>query len=309
MPEITKVKTSNHDEWLALRSKYIGGSDAAAVVGLNPWVSPYSLWAEKTGKVPGFSGNLATEVGTYLEEFVAKKFEAVTGKKVRRVNQSFFNSTYPWAIANIDREVVGEDAGLEIKTTSELNLKRFKGKEYPANYYCQCVHYLAVTGKQRWYLAALIGNRDFKWFEVERDENEIASLMALESDFFEHVKNNTSPGIDGTAATAETLNTIYAESSETSIELYGYDSLLDQYMAFGDQIRELEQQRNEYANKIKEYMGESENGIGNRYRVSWKSGTRRTFDNKRFAKDNPGIDLSDYYKETSTRTFRVSEIK
>lgn len=150
---ITKQATANYEEWKALRHKYIGGSDAAAVVGMNSYVSPYTLWAEKTGRLPGFDGNLATEVGTYLEEFVAQKFAQETGKKVRKSNLSWFNDQYPWAIANIDREIVGEDAGLEIKTTTELNLSKFKGGEYPANYYVQIVHYLAVTGKKRWYLA------------------------------------------------------------------------------------------------------------------------------------------------------------
>ena len=155
---ITKVKTANHDEWKALRSKYIGGSDAAAVVGLNPFSSAYSLWAEKTGRIPGFDGNLATEVGTYLEEFVAQKFAQETGKKVRKCNLSFLNDDYPFAIANIDREIVGEDAGLEIKTTDSLNLKKFKGGEYPDNYYVQMVHYMAVTGKKKAALpAGLVG--------------------------------------------------------------------------------------------------------------------------------------------------------
>ena len=86
---IKKVTTKNHEEWLELRSHYLGGSDAAAVVGLNAYASPYSLWTEKTRRVPGFSGNLATEVGTFLEEFVAQKFAQVTGKKVRKCNQSF----------------------------------------------------------------------------------------------------------------------------------------------------------------------------------------------------------------------------
>lgn len=155
MPEITKVRTADREEWRALRSRYIGGSDAAAVVGMNAYVSPYSLWAEKPGDFRAFPGNLATEVGTYLEDFVARKFAEVTGKKVRRANHSFFNSDYPWAIANIDREIIGEDAGLEIKTTDTMNLNEFRGGEYPANYYVQSVHYLAVTGRQRWYLAVL----------------------------------------------------------------------------------------------------------------------------------------------------------
>lgn len=304
---ITKVKTSSREAWEELRSHYIGGSDAAAVVGLNQFSSPYALWAEKTGKVPGFSGNLATEVGTYLEEFVAQKFAAETGKKVRKSNQSFFNSDYPWAIANIDREIVGEDAGLEIKTTSELNTKKFKGGEYPANYYCQCVHYLAMTGKQRWYLAVLIGNRDFRWFTIERDEAEIAALMAAEADFWELVKNNTPPVADGSQATTEAIKTIYAESNENTVDLTLENAALSQYIALGKQIAELEAMRDEAANKIKSFMGEAGGGECDGFRVSWKSSTRRTFDSKRFAKENPGLDLTGYYKETSTRTFRVTE--
>lgn len=306
---ITKVKTSSHEEWKELRSHYIGGSDAAAVVGLNPFSSPYALWAEKTGKVPGFSGNIATEVGTYLEEFVAQKFAAETGKKVRKCNQSFFNSDYPWAIANIDREIIGEDAGLEIKTTSELNMKKFGGGEYPANYYCQCVHYLAMTGKQRWYLAVLIGNRDFRWFTIERDEAEIAALMAAEADFWEMVKNNTPPVADGSQATTAAIKTIYAESNEDTVDLTLENTALAQYIALGKQIAELEAMRDEAANKIKSFMGDAGGGECDGFRVSWKSSTRRTFDSKRFAKENPGLDLAGYYKETSTRTFRVTELK
>lgn len=306
---ITKVKTASHEEWKELRSHYIGGSDAAAVVGLNAFSSPYALWAEKTGKVPGFSGNLATEVGTYLEEFVAQKFAAETGKKVRKSNQSFFNSDYPWAIANIDREIIGEDAGLEIKTTSELNMKKFRGGEYPANYYCQCVHYLAMTGKQRWYLAVLIGNRDFRWFTIERDEAEIAALMAAEADFWEMVKNNTPPVADGSQATTAAIKTIYAESNEDTVDLTLENTALAQYIAIGKKIAELESMRDEAANKIKSFMGEAGGGECDGFRVSWKSSTRRTFDSKRFAKENPGLDLAGYYKETSTRTFRVTELK
>ena len=306
---ITKVKTASREEWLKLRSQYIGGSDAAAVMGLNPFSSPYALWAEKTGQIPCFAGNLATEVGTFLEEFVAQKFAAETGKKVRKCNQSFLNSDYPFAIANIDREIVGEDAGLEIKTTSELNMKKFKGGEYPANYYCQCVHYIAMTGKQRWYLAVLIGNRDFQWFTIERDEAEIAALMGAEADFWELVKNRTPPVADGSRATTAAIKTIFAESSEDTVDLTLKLPALLQYIDLDKQIAELETLRDEAANRIKSFMGDAGGGECDGYCVSWKSSTRRTFDSKKFAKENPGLDLTGYYKETSARTFRVTEMK
>lgn len=306
---ITKVKTASHEEWKELRSHYIGGSDAAAVVGLNPFSSRYSLWAEKTGRIPGFEGNLATEVGTYLEEFVAQKFAAETGKKVRRANQSFLNSDYPFAIANIDRDIVGEDAGLEIKTTSELNLKKFKGGDYPANYYAQMVHYMAITGKQRWYLAVLIGNREFKWFVLERDEDEIKALMDAEKDFWYLVETDRPPEADGMEATSEAITAIYPESADSSIDLTIYRAELARYLSLGKQIKELEAFQNEAANIIKAYLGEAERGECEGFRASWKSQTRRTFDSKRFAADHKEMDLSDYYKETSTRAFRVTEQK
>ena len=305
------VSTVNmpHEEWLERRRKSIGGSDSAAVVGLNAYVSPYSLWAEKTGKVPGFAGNLATEVGTFMEEFVAQKFAAESGKKVRRFNKIIYNPDYPFAHVNIDRDVVGEDAGLECKTVDSLSMGKFKNGEYPANFYVQCVHSMAITGAKRWYLAVLIGNREFKWFTIERDEDEINALMAAEADFWELVKTDTPPAVDGTAATSEALKTIYAESDDSVCDLTAFSENLRQYIALKQQIKELEAMMDEAANKIKEFMGESGSGDCDGFKVSWKSQARSIFDSKRFAKENPDIDLSGYFKESVARPFKVTEIK
>lgn len=304
---IQKIQTKNHEEWKALRSKYIGGSDAAAVVGMNAYVSPYSLWAEKTGRVPGFEGNLATEVGTYLEEFVAQKFAQETGKKVRRCNMSILNDQYPWAIANIDREIVGEDSGLEIKTTSELNMSKFKNGEYPSNYYCQCMHYLAMTGKKRWYLAVLIGNRDFKIFTIERDEEEIRALMQAEENFWCYVQSNTPPPADGMDATSKTLTALYPDSSEKCIVIVDFDMDLRRRADLRQQISELDAQVADIENRIKAVMGEAGKAESTSYRVTWNSQVRNTFDHKRFASDHPGLDLSKYYKASKSRVFRVSQ--
>lgn len=306
---IRKQATANHEEWKALRHKYIGGSDAAAVVGMNAYVSPYSLWAEKTGRLPGFEGNLATEVGTYLEEFVAQKFAEVTGKKVRRSNQSWFNDEYPWAIANIDREIVGEDAGLEIKTTTELNLSKFKGGEYPANYYVQIVHYLAVTGKQRWYLAVLIGNREFKWFTIERDEDEIKALMEAEKNFKQLVDSDTPPMADGMQSTADTLSALYPNSIDDTIGIGAFEKELDNYFRLKEQKKNIEMTIDGIENRIKKHLGECARGEGEKYKVSWKTQSRSTFDSKKFIADHPQMDVSKYFKTSNSRPFKVSEKK
>ena len=98
-------------DWLLDRRKGIGGSDVAAIMGLNKWKSAYQIWLEKTGQV-GLSESDSEPAywGTVLEEVVAKEFAVRTGKKVRRRNQVFEHPEYPFLRANIDRDVVGEKA-------------------------------------------------------------------------------------------------------------------------------------------------------------------------------------------------------
>lgn len=304
---ITKIATKNRDEWKALRRDYIGGSDAASVIGMNPYKSAYSLWAEKTGKIPEFEGNLATDVGTYMEDFIAKRFEQETGKKVRRENRSFLNDEYPWAIANYDRVLIGEDAGLECKFTDSLNLKQYKNGEFPERFYAQCVHYLAVSGKKRWYLAVLIGNKDFKWFCIERDEEEIAALMGEEEKMAVCIKTNTPPAVDGSASTSNAISTIYPDSDGDTVSLMAYENDLMQYLALSAQVKALKEQQDAAANRVKTFMAEAGKGESNRYKVSYSTTVKKTFDTKAFQADHKDLDLNKYYKTSSYRTFKVTE--
>ena len=306
-----KISTRNmsHEVWLEHRQKSIGGSDASAIIGLNSYRSAYTVWADKLGKIPPKEDNEAMRLGRDLEDYVVKRFTEATGKKVKRENNIIINPNYPFAHANVDRLVVGEDAGLECKTTSVLNLKKFKNGEYPPTYYVQCVHYMMVTGAKRWYLAVLILGQGFKWFVIERDEEEIKALAKSEADFWELVKKQTPPMADGTDSTTETISTIYAESTDSSVSLFAYESSLKQYLEISKQIKDLENLQKQIANGIKTFMGNSDKGESNSYKVSWASASRNTFDSKKFAEDHSNMDLSKYYKQSSYRTFKVSEIK
>lgn len=305
---IKEIAYESKEEWLSIRKGYIGGSDAGAVVGLNPYKSAYSLWAEKTGKIPEFEGNTTTRVGSYLEELVAQMFTEETGKKVRRKNRVLVNDEYPWACADVDRLIVGEKALLEIKTTnSSVAMKKFKNGEYPEQWYCQMTHYLAVTGLEKAYLAVLIESREFKVFELERDEEEIAALMSAENDFWNLVKTNTPPTADGMASTSEALVALYPQSNTETIDLFGYENDLSQYMAISAQIKALEATKEEKANKVKAFLGEAGKGENERYKVSWTTSERRSLDTKRLMAEHPEISLDEYYKISSTRTFRVTE--
>lgn len=309
---ITKISTVNmsHEEWLEHRRKYIGGSDASSIIGLNPWSSPYTVWADKLGKLPPKEDNEAMRQGRDLEFYVAQRFTEKTGKKVRRENAILHNPQYPFAHANVDRMVVGEDAGLECKTTSALNMKNFKNGAYPDTYYVQCVHYMMVTGCKKWYLAVLVLNKEFMVFEIERDEAEIEALARSEEEFWKYVETQTPPPTDGKSSTSETISVLYPKSSnDETVSLFAYDTDLKQYMALSAHIKELEAQRDEVANRVKAFMNESGKGESDLYRVSWMSTERNTFDAKRFAQDHKHLNLSEYYKNNTYRTFKVTEKK
>lgn len=308
---LRKIPTANmsKEEWTKLRSSTIGGSDAAAILGLNPNKSPYALWAEKTGKVipEDISQKEAVRLGTDLEDYVAHRFMEATGKKVRRVNYTVFRDDMPYAHANYDRLVVGEDAGLEIKTTNALNLKKFKNGEFPANYYCQCVHYMMVSGLKRWYLAVLVLGIEFKVFVIDRDEAEIEALRMAEENFWYQVQNDLPPEIDGMDSTVDALNeTFPASEPDTEMDLTGCAvdlAILDECT---QQIKALEEKKAAAQARIMEAMGTAERGGYGSYSVTWKSQKRQTFDRKRFEKENGAIPEA-YLKTSESRTFRFKK--
>ena len=308
---IRKVSTvgMSREEWLNIRKGSIGGSDAAAIVGLNSYSSAYSVWAEKRGLLPEKDDNEAMRQGRDLEEYVARRFEESSGKKVRRCNAVIYNDDYPFAHANIDRDIVGEDAGLECKTTSALNMSRFAGGEYPANYYVQCQHYLAVTGKKKWYLAVLVLGREFMVFEIERDDDEIKALMDAERELWGCVVSGEHPAVDGSKATSDAIKAVYSDSHPGTVDLFSRDTVIDEIMAIRQQIKELEQLQEERENIIKADLGSYESGTTDKFNVSWKQQTRRSFDVKRFAEVNPEINLAPYYNETAFRKFDIRKKK
>ena len=311
---IKKISTKemSREEWLKARRNSIGGSDAASILGLNPYNSAYSLWCEKTGKIKpdDISDKEAVRLGNDLEQYVAERFMEATGKKVRRENNIIYNSDYPFAHANPDRMVVGEDAGLECKTTSSWEIaQQLKDGEIPPYWYCQMVHYMMVTGAKRWYLGALVFGVGFFHFTVERNDAEIEALANAESDFWSCVCKHTPPALDGSQATTDAIKTIYKDSAPgTAVDLTGVGQHITFYNEVSKQIKELETIKAEQENIIKDYMGAAEKGTYGNTTISWKTSSRSTFDKKAYEADNGKIPDS-YYKTTETRTFRVTEKK
>ena len=308
---LIKISTvgMGRDEWLKERRKSLGGSDVSALLGMNEYCSRYTLYADKKGLLPDKEDTEAMRIGRDLEDYVAKRFTEKTGKKVRKENAIIRNPNIPYLHANVDRVIVGENAVLECKTVSALSLKQYKNGEYPDRFYAQCCAYMLVCGFKKAYLAVLVLGKDFIVFEIERDEEELNTLDKECKDFWHLIETDSPPMTDGEKSTTETLTTIFPQSDDEKIvNLLGFDDSIQQYISLGQQIKELENKRDEMGNKIKAFMGDAGKGESNKYKVSWSSYLKPTFDAKKFAADHTHIDLSAYYKKTPTRTFRVTEI-
>lgn len=180
------VSTLNmeHEEWLENRRKGIGGSDAGSICGLNPYSSAIAVFQDKTQPLTEKPDNESMRQGRDLEEYVARRFMEETGKKVRKANAIFYKEEQPFMLANVDRLIVGENAGLECKTASAYSADKWKDGHIPESYEIQCHHYMAVTGADAWYIACVILGKEFVWHKIERDEEIIQMLISVESDFW-----------------------------------------------------------------------------------------------------------------------------
>lgn len=325
--KMQKISTRgmSREEWLEERRKSLGGSDMGAVLGLNKYRSPYTVWAEKTGRIGEEPENEAMRIGRDLEPYVASRFEEVSRKGVRRMNYLLRREDCPHLHANIDRQILGESSGLECKTASALNLKRYKGGDFPESYYAQCVTYLAVTGWERWFLAALVLGKGFYCYQITTvpddyvpgwcessvyvSPDEIAALKRCAADFWhDYVEADSPPPMDGDASTTEALETIY-EGGGGEVELFGRERLVEQYQYLMSRKKAIEKSADTIKQQLMNDLGDNERGYCGRFTVDWKGQIRQTFDAKAFAKDHPEMDLSGYYKTTNFRKFAVKEDK
>lgn len=208
---ITMLELGSRDEWLQARGKRIGGSEASAVVGLNPYMSNTDLWSIKTGRreAEDISDKPYVRYGHDAEPLLRELFKLdFPDYKVGYVdNNLFLNSRYPWAHASLDgwlQDPEGRTGILEIKTTEILqSMQKEKWKDrIPDNYYLQVLHYMMVMEADFACLKAQL-KYDYDgdiylqirhyWIERQDVENDIRILSEKEEEFWHHMQNGTRP--------------------------------------------------------------------------------------------------------------------
>jgi putative phage-type endonuclease len=303
----------SREEWLGYRKQGVGGSDVSAIAGLNRWKSPIEVWMEKTGQIESEELGEAAYWGTTLEDIVAREYAKRSGQKVQKRNAILQHPKYKFMLANVDRMIVDKDRGrgiLECKTTNEYKKGEWDDDKIPEEYAIQVHHYLAVTGLQFAKIAVLIGGNKFEIKDIERDEEIIDYLIKIESDFWQLVKSNVAPPMDGSDSAVELLKRLYPNSNTSSIELKSdmAERLVADFLRFQEMEKEVETQKNQAANMIKELMGENETAYTSGYKVGWKSLVTKRFDANSFKVLHKDL-YSQFINETGSRRFTVTEIK
>lgn len=210
---VKKLVLTSREVWLQARKNHIGGSDASACVGVNPYKSNVELWEEKTGLRQQEDISMKDYViyGTKAEEYLRELFslDFPQYQVFYEDNNMFLNSDYPWMHASLDGELVdqfGRNGILEIKTSYLLqSMQKEKWQDrIPDNYFCQVLHYLAVTGYD---FAVLKAQLKSEWggelriitkhYFIERKdvEEDINYLVEAEKRFWNYVESGRRPDL------------------------------------------------------------------------------------------------------------------
>ena len=229
---LKRIKYEDRESWLLGRQRGIGGSEAAAAVGLSPWQSPLDLWRLKTGQSApkDLSGNPNVERGVQMEPILRRLYSELHPEYEIVYNpfDILFQDERPWLFATLDGELPLADAGseqyfdeqtgtwkyryprnskrgiLEIKTGSPSGKdgwEKWSNGNMPQHYYIQCCHQLLATGFDFVRLFACLysqnGDMTLKQYEIEREDvkEDLEWLAEQEPAFWDKVQRGIMPAV------------------------------------------------------------------------------------------------------------------
>lgn len=279
------------EKWLAHRQKFIGSSEAAAVLGLSRWASPYSVWGHKTGKIDDMWGGESRmmKMGHLLEPTVANFFVEETGRNVVDPGDYWVCSKgvmaatpdrfqFPTALDGLHKRRRGV---LELKCVFNYGTWLEWEKDVPMAYQIQLQHTMYCCGCDygSFEVVALCGGEPtWKALHVKVHEKFISGhVERMEWWWDTYVVKDTPPPVDASEATRKTLAAIYPEVKTERVELEGeeLEAASKARIAAIVEVAKHEKTRDGATNLIKAAMGAAELGVlpdGSGY--SWKQGTK-----------------------------------
>ncbi|MCU0833703.1 MAG: YqaJ viral recombinase family protein [Chromatiaceae bacterium] len=295
---------------LEARRNGIGGSDAAAVLGLSPYRTPLDVYMEKVGdqEPPDLRNRDAVLWGNLLEDTVAREYARRTGTKVRRRNRTVHHPDLPWLLGNIDRELVGEKKLLEVKTTGfwpGRSLGKDGTDEVPDAWLVQVHHYMLALGYRAADIAALIGGQELRIYPVAFDQHLADMLVERETWFWRECVEKRMPP---PPTTVEDLALLYREDSGGTVETTpAVSQAVADLKAIKQQAKDLDSRAKEAEFLIKEHLGEAATLVDadGHTLATWKTQTATRLDQTRLKTEEPDT----FARFTSESTYRVLRLK
>lgn len=256
--------------WLKERRNGIGGSDAAAVLGLSPWKSALELYCDKIG---------LTELedsepdwlywGKALEPVIAARYEKETGRATIDDGEFLIqrSAVYPWMCCTTDRTIDDPAKPESPGVLSIKNIIGFKKSEWeeepPVEYQIQLQHELVVTRRTWGSFAVLFNGNTFGWFDVERNEKFCSFLIEKEREFWDRIViGNPPPPGNPADSSREALGRLYPNDSGSTIALDGeFIILAERIRGLKDEIAANKEELERVENKLKAAIGDNTYGV------------------------------------------------
>ena len=285
-PEIiADTRNMSETEWHEYRRKGIGGSEAAAVLGLSPFCTARDVYYEKIGVKPATKDEqnwVAKQVGHRLESLVAEIFAVKTSLRVGKGNDMYCHPEYLFMLANIDYFVDmadGTRAILECKTSNVNSRDKWADGAIPVNYEMQVRHYMAVMNIDTAFIACLFGNsdNDFVYCRIDRDYDYEQDIIEQERYFWEeYVQKKTEPPYTESGDLAiESLRKYYVGANLYAPAVTLSENLADtieRYLELRSQKLEFDHKSQDTDNEMKRLSAEIINLMGETCTAVCKSG-------------------------------------
>ena len=255
-------------EWFDLRKGGITATGITAINGTSPYKTAYRLWAELTGQVGEQEVGAAAHRGQLLEQAVADYYTAETGKKLRKSNGIVRLKEFPWAMASLDRTIIGDTTGLvEIKTSTS---SRWQLYPVPPEYVDQVQWQMFITGAAYCDVAVLLSGLVFRIERVEADPVYQTQLFDKAVLFRELIASNTPPPLTGNDS--DTLAEVKPQSNNTyAVADPQLDHIARLYIEAKAEAEAADAALKEMAIAIKEAIADGEGVKGQGWLATWKT--------------------------------------
>jgi len=255
-------------EWFEMRKGGITATGITAINGTSPYKTAYRLWAELTGQVEEQQAGAAAQRGQLLEQAVADFYTLETGAKLRKSNGIVRLKEHPWAMASLDRTIVGDTDGLvEIKTSTS---SRWQLYPVPPEYVDQVQWQMFITGASYCDVAVLLSGLVFRIERVDADPVYQTQLFDKAVLFRELVQSKTPPPLTGNDS--DTLAEVKPQSSNTySVADPQLDHIARLYIEAKAEAEAADAALKEMAIAIKEAIADGEGVKGQGWLATWKT--------------------------------------